>query len=897
MPNRNVVFNVARTFEKLKRFADAHRWYVQALEGEADPAAKGRVEESLKRLEPYVAVLAVESDPPGATVYVDRKDLGPRGSTPRLLAFPPGTYRVLLELDGHTPAASEPVTVKIGQTAKVSLKLERILGSVRVEGGPPGAVVRVGNEQAAPAALPATLDLAPGRHTLLVSAEGFRTARVPVDVEAKRTTTVRPELSAITGTLVVDADEADALVEVDGKPMGFAPVVLQVPVGTRKVRVTKAGFRPVEQELAITADAQARLDAALRLVEEVTAASRATESVEDAPASVTILPSQELRALAYPTLAEALRGVRGLYVSDDRSYATVGVRGLARPGDYGNRVLVLLDGMPTNDDWIGSSYVGYDLRTDLEDVRRIEVVRGAGSVLYGTGAVSGVVNLVPRGPEREEGVEASLSAVDHGVGRARVSGMVKGSDDVGFWTSVSAARGMGRDFEFPELADPVAGITGEVEGLDGFDAGTVTGRGWAGDFNLQYSVHVREKFLPTAPYGARVGDPRTKFIDGRGLVELRHEPELSRSVSLLSRVFANHYRFRGDIGYAPEDGGLAREAFFGTWFGLEERLVLRPIDPLRLTVGGEGQVHTRVHQEGRDDDGTYLDRDDPYQIGAGYLLVDLEPSDLLKVSAGARLDAYSTFGSSLNPRAAVIVHALPGNTVKLLGGKAFRAPSIYELYYTAFTQAESPDLGPETMYTGELEVSQRLDGGFTAVAAGFGNYIEGLVVSRGEGTEADPLHYVNSEFPILTLGGEAELRREWRQGAMLAVTYSYQRSRYQDDGGTLGAVPNSPEHLASLKGAAPLLARAVTLATRLSFEGKRADRFEEEDGAEQRYTEPALVWDVVFSGKAERHGLSWAAGLYNAFDHRYEAPVSAEHTQRTVVQNGRTVLVSATLAL
>ncbi len=65
-------------------------------------------------------------------------------------------------------------------------------------------------------------------------------------------------------------------------------------------------------------------------------------------------------------------------------------------GGYGNRVLVLVDGQPMNDDWLGSSYVGYDARVGLEDVERIEVVRGPGSVLYGTNAFSGVINLVTR---------------------------------------------------------------------------------------------------------------------------------------------------------------------------------------------------------------------------------------------------------------------------------------------------------------------------------------------------------------------------------------------------------------------------------------------------------------------------------------------------------------------
>ncbi len=93
---------------------------------------------------------------------------------------------------------------------------------------------------------------------------------------------------------------------------------------------------------------------------------------------MTLVGERELAAFAPPTIAEAVRGVPGVYLSDDRSYVTLGMRGLGRLGSYGNRILVTYDGQPMNDDWIGSSYVGYDALTDLGDVERIEVVRGPG---------------------------------------------------------------------------------------------------------------------------------------------------------------------------------------------------------------------------------------------------------------------------------------------------------------------------------------------------------------------------------------------------------------------------------------------------------------------------------------------------------------------------------------
>ena len=74
--NRNVLFNIARCYEQLKQFPEAHRYYSRALEGEPDTAAVARINEALTRISPHIAVLQIVSDPPGARIYLDRKDLG-----------------------------------------------------------------------------------------------------------------------------------------------------------------------------------------------------------------------------------------------------------------------------------------------------------------------------------------------------------------------------------------------------------------------------------------------------------------------------------------------------------------------------------------------------------------------------------------------------------------------------------------------------------------------------------------------------------------------------------------------------------------------------------------------------------------------------------------------------
>lgn len=141
---------------------------------------------------------------------------------------------------------------------------------------------------------------------------------------------------------------------------------------------------------------------------------------------------------------------------------------------------------------------------------------------------------------------------------------------------------------------------------------------------------------------------------------------------------------------------------------------------------------------------------------------------------------------------------------------------------------------------------------------------------------------------------------------MVGANYAYQNAEYLASGSLgdfltlrqasgLREVPNAPNHLASIRGGVPLLARALMLMTRLSFEGARPDRNDvEAPGAPpQRETAPAVLWDFVFSGGEPRWGLSWSVGVYNAFDWQWRAPVSAEFRQTTLPQLGRAFLASA----
>ena len=911
-PNRNVGFNIASAYEQLKRYADAHRYYVEALAGETDPRAIQDIRAALARITPFVAVLDVVTSPPGATIYVDRKDLGSRGKAPQKLALPEGKYRIVAELEGYDPQTSEVVEARKGGEAKVSLSLSRIVGTVRVDvQGGKAAVVRIDDERGAPACTaPCDLTLAPGRHELFFSAEGFVSAPRAVTVAARKRTTVTAVLAPLTGSIVVQANEAAALVTVDGQPSGFTPVVLRgVPAGRRRVRVSQRGFTPYEAVLDVKPGQEAQLvDVALDPVREVNAVSRTTEQIDDAPSSVSIIDAQELRAFGYPTIAHALRGVRGVTISSDRVYSSASIRGIGQPNDYGNRLLVLSDGASLNDDILNSSYIGSDGRADLEDVDRIEVVRGPGSLLYGAGAFSGVVNLVPRSRDERSGAHVGFGIYDGAAVHGRVGFHYNVTPDAGLWASVSAARSDGVEAAFPtdeRDGDPEILV---ARGVDAFSSVGTAGRAWWGPVTAQWFYHRRDLSVPIGAYATLFNNPRTAAVDSRVMGEVRVEPRLSDRVEVMARAHANHYLFEGLYTFREAENV---EELRGTWFGGEARVALRPIPELRITVGGEGQIHPDVALHGvavgREGTSTYLDQESPYQFAAGYGVVEASPLPWLRASGGARIDVYSTFGPIVVPRAALVFNLarlsapagsarrLNGGVLKVMGGRAFRAPSIYEQVYNdnslsqvpAIDEARGLTIGPESVYSGEVEYSHRFLDDWVALGAGHASYVEGIINTVPDAPGSTLVRYANSDVPVLVVGGDVEIRRDFRRGWMLAAMYGFQEARFLDSGEEDPRVVNAPQHLASLRGVAPVVAELASLALRLTLEAPRRISA----GSEEE-TPLALVADATISGALRDYGLRYTVGVYNISDRRYEVPASETFLRPTVPQNGRTFLVN-----
>jgi len=895
VPNRNVLFNIARCYEAQNRFNEAYRYYNDLLgEGLPDDDS-AEVKRSLERLRPKVALVRVATSPEGAEVYIDRTDLGSRGRSPQTLALSPGRHKVMVKKEGYRPAEAN-ILLSRGRAVSQSFELTLITGTVEITGTPAGAEVRTAPDGPAVAQVPGKLLLPPGQHVLHVRAPGHAPAQLVVEVPADGTvkapvalgTQARP-----TGRLVVTANRENASVRVDGKPAGFTPTVVTLTEGDHVLEVESFEVRPLRQTVTVVADQEIKVSAELRYAPPpVRAASKGLTSVDEAPASTTVITQEELRSFGWKTLAEALAGVRGFFLADDRTYTYVGVRGFSPPGDLNTRILILWDGHAINDVWAGQGYSAYDLAVDLEEVERIEVVRGPGSALYGTGAFFAVINVVPReslGTERRVEVTGAVGAL--GTARLHATAGWENGVDRAVLLSGAMLRASGAD------TTPV-GPDARVEGLDGERALSGSLHARLGNLTLMARLHTRVKEIPTAPFGTEVGAKGTQVQDTRGFFEARYERPLSDSVTLTLRGAFDMSRYRGYWMYAEDEGdGLRRDTDAGRadWLSAEARMLLALFDGNRLTVGLEGQGQIRVEQESFGAVGSEPLPAKARSLLSLYLMDEWRLHPRLSVSAGLRVDKYLDLDSlPITPRLAIIGRPYGGGLTKLVAGRAFRAPNVYELFYDdgLITQRPAEKLDPETITTFELEHSHDLTDELRFTVAGYHNRISKLVTLETDelpvprcGTSSDPVQCIvfkNSADETLAWGAEAGLH--WQPGRYLLVdlSYSYVTLRHASEEVKVA----TPAHIASGRVLVPLGDGEVRLATQATYQSARGI------GSDGEGTGEAVLLGVGLSGELSR--LRYFAGVQNLLDEKYALPVSAESSTGPVPQYGRTFTLQLT---
>lgn len=602
---------------------------------------------------------------------------------------------------------------------------------------------------------------------------------------------------------------------------------------------------------------------------EVYSASRFNQKTSQAPSNVTVLTSADIRAYGWRTLADALRSIRGVYTSNDRSYSYVGARGFLRPGDLNARFLLQINGTRINDPVFDQALLGGEFPLDLELVDRIEFVPGPGSSMYGTNAFFGVINVITRRAREIEGARGVLEA---GQGRTRGGGASYGWRNEDAELVLGANRGLsdGRDLYFPEYGASAVGL--DWERISRFFA-----RGQWDAWSLMLLSGERTKSIPTASFGQPFNVPGSQTIDRLRLVDLGYRRTLpSLHGELTARLYHGEYYYEGHYVNQVPFGTLNMDITRARWLGADVSLFMQLGQSHKLVLGSDYQYNYELTQKNFDTEPFELFLNDKAQGKRSgiYLQDEITLAEGILLNAGLRYDRETSTGGVFNPRLALIADVAKGTTLKAIYGSAFRAPNSYELFYGIDTQGgqlANPDLGRERIRSHELSLVQQLGPNAQLTLSAYSNKASSLITQVEDPDLGLPIF---RNFARATARGiELEYERHFASGASLRTSVSRQRVSADS------IEVNSPHWLAKVNAAARLRG-----AWHAGVEGQYVSSRKLVGRGEAGGFVLANL--NLYTIGLTRH-LDLALGVSNLFDRRYADPASVAYVQRTIEQDGR----------
>lgn len=547
--------------------------------------------------------------------------------------------------------------------------------------------------------------------------------------------------------------------------------------------------------------------------------------LRNAPAVATIVTAADIRAMGATDLDEVMETVPGLHVNRSANlYSPLYVmRGIVSP--YASELLILENGVPMTTLFVGNKgniWAGYP----IENIERIEVLRGPGSALYGADAYAGVVNIITKTARNIGGTEAggrvgSFGTQDawlqHGgrLGDVDVAAFLRISSSDGFKRTVAADAQTANDLRTGTRASLAPGsVNTSHDALDasldlshgkwrlrtGYrlrdDVGTGAGIAYALDpvgrgkserttadlswtdpcVTPDWGVGLAASYMAYAqliPEGFRLFPPGTDFSTGAFPDGIIGSPETWERQARLS-AFATYSGLAGHrlrLGAGHDDLDLYKTRELRNFNYAPNG---RPIPLARVTdVSAADPFLTPRRRRG-----SYVYVQDEWNVARDWSL-----------TAGIRHDNYSDFGGTTNPRLALVWDARADLTAKLLYGRAFRAPAFVEAYGGANPVARgNPDLKPETNDTVEAALSWQVRRDAEVNLSLFRYAMKDIIRLVANAVPGTGSTYANA-------GGQegrgAELEAVWNNSrdTRISAHYAYQRSVDDTTGSNAGYAP------------------------------------------------------------------------------------------------------------
>lgn len=608
-------------------------------------------------------------------------------------------------------------------------------------------------------------------------------------------------------------------------------------------------------------------------IQVVTTPSMYEQSIQSTPVSTTIVTAQQINQQGYRTLSDLLAAQRSFYVAYDRNYSYVGVRGYARPGDFNSRVLIMINGQRINDNYYDSGFIGREFPLSMQAIERVEIIRGPNSSVYGSNALLAVVNVVTRDNDSME-VSVSAGRFHSYSAEAFVSKTL--NTDQRLTVSLSTYRSEGDDALYYPVFDSPSTNNGVYENNDGDLANKLfleyTHRAFS--FSAFYSKRIKE--IPTASYGTLFNSQGTEVEDIKMHWDASWWHDFNDDIAMTWTLYGDRYDYSGDYIYDYPPVTINRENTTVDTLGVKG-VVSHQVNKHHLMYGVEHRKDHSFEYENFDVEPYFLyeQSDGDQDFSALFFQDEFASSQHWVWTMGVRLDKYSNFETSFNPRLSVQYNTDNDASWKLLATRAFRIPSVSDRSVTG-------ELRAETVKSLELEYEKLLTKNSNLMASVYFNQINNLISFRFDESLAETVAFNNSSN-VNSRGFELEYRYQLQNQLILSASYGYINAQSSNELVTA----NSPKHSVKSKLLMPVFDDYWRIGINAQYLSERKTVFGDKANA-------YFLTNMTISS-TDNVSETWqvSASLYNIFDKEYADPASINHTQTTIPQDGRRLYVEA----
>lgn len=559
---------------------------------------------------------------------------------------------------------------------------------------------------------------------------------------------------------------------------------------------------------------------------QVTIATGHKQKISDAPAIVSVITEKEIALMGATNIDEVLESVPGLHVIKDKlTYRSIyTIRGIF---SYNNaELLLMINNIPIKSVFQGNQgemWTGMSVKA----IKRIEIIRGPGSSVYGADAFAGVINIITKTKEDIEGTEVGTRIESFNTQDAwLLHGNRYGDFDVAFAVEYYKTDGHKEIIE--------ADLQTQFDQLFNTDVSYAPGpvslskRDIALSLDVAYQYwRLRSAFQGHYNVGVGAGDSQVLDPNGRLAEEnystdlTYHNPQFTENWDITVQTSVR------DFSYAPTSnqilfppgafGGAYPEGYIGNP-GISERhsridlsAFYSGFDQQAIRIGtgfyfGDLYDVTHIGNFGIDPatgeelpPGTrFVDGSDtpyaflPEKSRKNYYVFLQDVYQLLEnweLTTGIRYDHYSDFGNTTNPRLALVWQTHPHFTTKLLYGQSFRAPNFAELYLANNPIAHgNTTLTPEKIKTIELAVDYHPIERFNIVVNLFKQMISDKI-------QVDYTQDISLIGEAGSKGFEIEMRWQPNNQWYLITNYSYQTTTDFTKTHSLGNMPRHQVYL------------------------------------------------------------------------------------------------------